>query len=136
MSKGKIGIRSYKRCGRENIFTVKALNIERNLVFVFHIKAKKPFIIQFAAARHLNKNVHGIIDAVEDFQRNTFGKYLYSYREHNYENPAISLFIRTLHIILFARMRGIFAIRFSLPTKACSAPAANSCICVNLSPCV
>ena len=57
---------------------MKTLNIAEKIIFVVHIKVKKPFIIPFAAARHLNKNVHGTIDAVEDFQRNTFGKYLYS----------------------------------------------------------
>lgn len=68
------------------------------LAYLWNIKFKRAYRLGLPKA-YITRNdrmsrVRGTIDAVDFFQNNTSGKYLCSYREHSYDNPATSLFIK------------------------------------------
>jgi len=68
------------------------------LAYLWNIKFKRAYRLGLPKA-YITKNdrisrVRGTIDAVDYFRNKTSGKYLCSYREHSYDNPATSLFIK------------------------------------------
>ena len=68
------------------------------LAYLWNIKFKKAYR-QGLPKTYITKNdrvsrVRGTIDTVDYFRNNTSGKYLCSYREHSYDSPATSLFIK------------------------------------------
>jgi hypothetical protein len=46
-----------------------------------------------------NSRVRGTIDTIDYFRNNASGKYLCAYREHSYDSPATSLFIKAYETI-------------------------------------
>ncbi len=73
------------------------------LAYLWNIKLKRAFRLGLPKS-YVTKNewiskVRGCIDPVDFFQHKTSGKYLCSYREHSYDNPAVSLFIKAYETI-------------------------------------
>lgn len=73
------------------------------LAYLWNVKFKKAYRLGLPKA-YITKNdrisrVCGKIDAIDYFRNNTSGKYLCSYREHSYDSPATSLFIKAYEAI-------------------------------------
>lgn len=73
------------------------------LAYLWNIKFKRAYRLGLPKT-YITKNgrisrVRGTIDAVDYFHNNTSGKYLCSYREHSYDCPATSLFIRAYETV-------------------------------------
>lgn len=73
------------------------------LAYLWNIKLKRAYRLGLPKA-YITKNdrisrVRGTIDAVDYFRNNNSGKYLCSYREHSYDSPATSLFIKAYEAI-------------------------------------
>jgi len=73
------------------------------LAYLWNIKFKKAYRLGLPKA-YITKNdrvsrVRGTIDVVDYFRNKTSGKYLCSYREHSYDNPATSLFIKAYETV-------------------------------------
>lgn len=73
------------------------------LAYLWNSKFKKAYRLGLPKT-YITKNdrtsrVRGTIDAVDYFQNQTSGKYLCSYREHSYDNPASSLFIKAYEAV-------------------------------------
>ena len=73
------------------------------LAYLWNIKLKKAYR-QGLPKAYITQNdrisrIRGTIDAVDYFRNNTSGKYLCSYREHSYDSPATSLFIKAYEAI-------------------------------------
>lgn len=73
------------------------------LAYLWNIKFKRAYRLGLPKT-YITKNdrisrVRGTIDAVDYFRNKTSGKYLCSYREHSYDSPATSLFIKAYESI-------------------------------------
>jgi 5-methylcytosine-specific restriction enzyme subunit McrC len=73
------------------------------LAYLWNIKFKRAYRLGLPKA-YITKNdrssrVRGTIDAVDYFRNKTSGKYLCSYREHSYDSPATSLFIKAYEAV-------------------------------------
>ncbi|MBT6477843.1 MAG: restriction endonuclease [Gammaproteobacteria bacterium] len=73
------------------------------LAYLWNIKFKRAYRLGLPKT-YITKNdrisrVRGTIDAVDYFRNNTSGKYLCSYREHSYDSPATSLFIKAYEAV-------------------------------------
>ena len=73
------------------------------LAYLWNIKFKRAYRLGLPKT-YITKNdriscVRGTIDAVDYFRNNISGKYLCSYREHSYDSPATSLFIKAYEAI-------------------------------------
>lgn len=73
------------------------------LAYLWNIKFKRAYRLGLPKT-YITKNnrvsrVRGTINAIDYFQNNTSGKYLCSYREHSYNNPATSLFIKAYEMV-------------------------------------
>jgi 5-methylcytosine-specific restriction enzyme subunit McrC len=73
------------------------------LAYLWNIKLKRAYRLGLPKT-YITKNdrishVRGTIDAIDYFRNNTSGKYLCSYREHSYESPATSLFIKAYEAV-------------------------------------
>ena len=73
------------------------------LAYLWNTKFKRAYRLGLPKA-YLTKNdrisrVRGTIDVVDFFQNSTLGKYLCTYREHSYDNPATSLFIKAYEAV-------------------------------------
>ena len=86
------------------------------LAYLWNIKFKRAYRLGLPKT-YITKNdrvsrVRGTIDAVDYFRNNTSGKYLCSYREHSYDSPATSLFIKAYeaveHYSFCQRTRNIY----------------------------
>lgn len=86
------------------------------LAYLWNIKFKKAYRLGLPKT-YITKNdrisrVRGTIDAVDYFRNKTSGKYLCSYREHSYDSPATSLFIKAYqaveHYSFCRRTRNIY----------------------------
>ena len=78
-------------------------NFERLLASLWNIKLKRAYRRGLPKA-YKTKNertsrVRGTIDVIDYFQNKVPGKYLCSYREHSYDNPAMSLFIKAYEAV-------------------------------------
>ena len=78
-------------------------NFEKLLAYHWNIQFKRAYRLGLPKA-YKTKNertsrVRGTIDVVDYFQNKVPGKYLCSYREHSYDNPATSLFIKAYQAI-------------------------------------
>jgi len=73
------------------------------LAYLWSIKLKRAYRLglpKVYQSRHeRTPKVRGVIDLVDYFQNRNTGKYLCSYREHSYDNPATSLFLKTYQLI-------------------------------------
>ena len=79
------------------------------LAYLWNIKFKRAYRLGIPKT-YITKNdrisrVRGTIDPVDYFRNNTSGKYLCSYREHSYDSPATSLFIKAYETIRHSRLR-------------------------------
>ena len=79
-------------------------NFERLLAYLWNIKLKRAYRRGGSPKAYKTKNertsrVRGTIDVVDYFQNKVPGKYLCSYREHSYDNPATSLFIKAYQAV-------------------------------------
>jgi len=73
------------------------------LAYLWNIKFKRAYRLGLPKT-YITKNdrisrVRGTIDAVDYFRNKTSGKYLCSYREHSYDSPATSLFIKAYETV-------------------------------------
>ncbi len=73
------------------------------LAYLWNIKFKRAYRLGLPKA-YITRNeriskVRGYIDPVDFFQNKTSGKYLCSYREHSYNSPAVSLFVKAYETI-------------------------------------
>ncbi len=73
------------------------------LAYLWNIKFKRAYRLGLPKT-YITKNdrisrVRGTIDAIDYFRNTTSGKYLCSYREHSYDSPATSLFIKAYETI-------------------------------------
>lgn len=73
------------------------------LAYLWNIKFKRAYRLGLPKS-YITKHeklgrVRGKIDVVDYFSNKTLGKNLCSYREHSYENPAVSLFLATYEMI-------------------------------------
>ena len=73
------------------------------LAYLWNIKFKRAYRLGLPKA-YITKNeriskARGYIDPVDFFQNKTSGKYLCSYREHSYNSPAASLFIKAYETV-------------------------------------
>lgn len=73
------------------------------LAYLWNIKFKRAYRLGLPKT-YITKNdrisrVRGTIDAVDYFRNKTSGKYLCSYREHSYDSPATSLFIKAYEAV-------------------------------------
>ena len=78
-------------------------NFEKLLAYHWNIQFKRAYRRGLPKA-YKTKNertsrVRGTIDVIDYFQNKVPGKYLCSYREHSYDNPATSLFIKAYQAI-------------------------------------
>ena len=68
------------------------------LAYLWNIKFKRAYRLglpkTYTTQNDRVSRVRGTIDGVDFFMNNTTGKYLCSYREHSYDSPATSLFIK------------------------------------------
>lgn len=87
------------------------------LAYLWNIKFKRAYRLGLPKT-YVTKNdkvsrVRGGIDPVDFFQNKTSGKYLCSYREHSYDSPATSLFIKAYeaveHYSFCHRSRNIYS---------------------------
>lgn len=86
------------------------------LAYLWNTKFKRAYRLGLPKT-YITKNdrisrVRGAIDAVDYFRNTTSGKYLCSYREHSYDSPATSLFIKAYeeveHYSFCQRTRNIY----------------------------
>ncbi|MCY4338636.1 MAG: restriction endonuclease [Gammaproteobacteria bacterium] len=73
------------------------------LAYLWNIKFKRAYRLGLPKA-YITRNdrlsrVRGTIDAADFFRNKTSGKYLCSYREHSYDSPATSLFIKAYETV-------------------------------------
>ncbi len=73
------------------------------LAYLWNIKFKRAYRLGLPKA-YITRNeriskVRGYIDPVDFFQNKTSGKYLCSYREHSYNSPAVSLFVKAYEMV-------------------------------------
>ncbi|MFC6637392.1 restriction endonuclease [Sulfitobacter sp. JBTF-M27] len=73
------------------------------LAYLWNIKFRRAYRLGLPKT-YITKNdrisrVRGTIDAVDYFRNKTSGKYLCSYREHSYDSPATSLFIKAYEAV-------------------------------------
>ena len=73
------------------------------LAYLWNIKFKRAYRLGLPKA-YITRNeriskARGYIDPVDFFQNKTSGKYLCSYREHSYNSPAVSLFIKAYETV-------------------------------------
>lgn len=73
------------------------------LAYLWNIKFKRAYRLGLPKA-YITRNeriskARGYIDPVDFFQNKTSGKYLCSYREHSYNSPAVSLFVKAYETI-------------------------------------
>ena len=73
------------------------------LAYLWNVKFKRAYRLGLPKA-YITRNeriskVRGYIDPVDFFQNKTSGKYLCSYREHSYNSPAVSLFIKAYETV-------------------------------------
>lgn len=73
------------------------------LAYLWNVKLKRAYRLGLPKA-YITKNdrisrVRGTIDVVDYFRNKTSGKYLCSYREHSYDSPATSLFIKAYEAV-------------------------------------
>ena len=73
------------------------------LAYLWNIKFKRAYRLGLPKA-YITRNeriskARGYIDPVDFFQNKTSGKYLCSYREHSYNSPAVSLFLKAYETI-------------------------------------
>lgn len=87
------------------------------LAYLWNIKFKRAYRLGLPKT-YVTKNdrvsrVRGSIDPIDFFQNKTSGKYLCSYREHSYDSPATSLFIKAYeaveHYSFCHRSRNIYS---------------------------
>jgi len=86
------------------------------LAYLWSIKLKRAYRLglpKVYQSRHeRTPKVRGVIDVVDYFLNRNTGKYQCSYREHSYDNPATSLFLKTYQLIenysFCASNRGIY----------------------------
>ena len=73
------------------------------LAYLWNVKFKRAYRLglpkKYVAKIDRVSKVRGTIDPVDLFQNKTSGKYLCSYREHSYDSPATSLFIKAYETI-------------------------------------
>ena len=77
--------------------------IEWLLAYLWNIKFKRAYRLGLPKA-YITRNeriskARGYIDPVDFFRNKTSGKYLCSYREHSYNSPAVSLFIKAYETV-------------------------------------
>lgn len=88
----------------ENIGSEKhTAGYEWLLAYLWNIKFKRAYRLGLPKV-YITKNdrisrVRGTIDIVDYFNNKTSGKYLCSYREHSYDSPATSLFIKAYEAV-------------------------------------
>ena len=74
------------------------------LAYLWNIKFKRAYRLgipkTYITKHDRISRVRGTIDPVDYFRNNTSGKYLCSYREHSYDSPATSLFIKAYEAII------------------------------------
>ncbi len=73
------------------------------LAYLWNIKFKRAYRLGLPKA-YITRNeriskARGYIDPVDFFRNKTSGKYLCSYREHSYNSPAVSLFIKAYETV-------------------------------------
>ena len=73
------------------------------LAYLWNIKFKRAYRLGLPKA-YITRNeriskARGYIDPVDFFQNKTSGKYLCSYREHSYNSPAVSLFVKAYETV-------------------------------------
>lgn len=73
------------------------------LAYLWNIKLKRAYRLGLPKT-YMTKNerisrVRGTIDTVDYFRNKTSGKYLCTYREHSYDSPATSLFIKAYEAV-------------------------------------
>ena len=93
------GFRELKDIGSES----DEYDYEWLLAYLWNIKLKRAYRRGLPKA-YKTKNertsrVRGTIDVIDYFQNKVPGKYLCSYREHSYDNPAMSLFIKAYEAV-------------------------------------
>ena len=68
------------------------------LAYLWNVKFKRAYRLglpkKYATETDRTSKTRGIIDPIDFFHNRTSGKYLCSYREHSYDSPATSLFIK------------------------------------------
>lgn len=73
------------------------------LAYLWNIKLKKAYRLgipkTYIMKKERNSRVRGTIDTIDYFRNNASGKYLCAYREHSYDSPATSLFIKAYETI-------------------------------------
>ena len=73
------------------------------LAYLWNVKFKRAFRLglpkKYIAKIDRLSKVRGTIDPIDFFQNKASGKYLCSYREHSYDSPAVSLFIKAYETI-------------------------------------
>ena len=82
---------------------IDADDYEWLLAYLWNIKFKRTYRLGLPKA-YITRNertskVRGYIDPVDFFQNKISGKYLCSYREHSYNSPAVSLFIKAYETV-------------------------------------
>ena len=72
------------------------------LAYFWNVKLKKAYRLglpkAYMSKTERSSRVRGSIDTIDYFQNKNSGKYLCTYREHSYDNPALSLFIKAYEI--------------------------------------
>ena len=73
------------------------------LAYLWNIKLKKAYRLgipkTYITKKERNSRIRGTIDTIDYFRNNTSGQYLCTYREHSYDSPATSLFIKAYETI-------------------------------------
>ncbi|HBS0497715.1 TPA: restriction endonuclease [Klebsiella pneumoniae] len=73
------------------------------LAYLWNIKLKKAYRLgipkTYITKKERNSRIRGTIDTIDYFRNNASGKYLCTYREHSYDSPATSLFIKAYETI-------------------------------------
>lgn len=73
------------------------------LAYLWNIKFKRAYRLglpkTYITKKERTSKVRGTIDTIDYFRNKTSGKYLCSYREHSYDSPAVSLFIKTYETV-------------------------------------
>ena len=72
------------------------------LAYLWNVKLKKAYRLglpkAYMSKTERSSRVRGSIDTTDYFQNKISGKYLCTYREHSYDNPALSLFIKAYEV--------------------------------------
>ncbi len=93
------GFLELENIGGEN----HACGYEWLLAYLWNIKFKRAYRLglpkTYVTKREQIYRVRGCIDPVDYFQNKTSGKYRCAYREHSYDNPAASLFIKAYEAV-------------------------------------